>query len=1110
MPRKQLKTLYLGVTLDDLNKKVEDVKALGLTTKNVRQCCTSAGKLYGAAGKAELDGDEERAYVLLMKFVEVVMAITSVAEYKNNKKYYDDLVGLSNLKLAIERCEKLSKSLTKRYDLKIAEEEARNILAKQEMREAEEIERAKFGKGNASTSVEKSAKKSQTANDSTGVPEGYITSMQLYKMCLDKVSEVIIMDARPATDFAESRIVHRYCISVPEEIVKPGVTVQQIQIDLPEESKEAWLMRSKSDFIVLLDWQSRQEDVKLGKPLQNLKDAIFKWDSITVLKSEPLILLRGYEDWLLRYPTLTTNSNVQPPKTLFKGSDNSLLSLDFSYPDLDEAFVASPSIGENGAAAKPPRKTDAPAAELTADSPRADQAATSLVEEGSPLKIASGGAVPAVNRSLKPRLDAPPTRDSPDAARSSRDSAKRRSDRARSGEGAEVGGQLQALADQIANLRLEKENSDRRWMKEQDHLERIRQDKNKTTMEEDNKNQQEELAQRKQQEQEAYDRAIREKQEEAEQLERDKAAQEEKQAQEEIKRLEIVKARMLAEERERALAKEKEAKELRARDEKEKHQAELLAAELTRKAEIAERTAKPKGLTLEDSQKATPMRSYELPPSYDVYVTSPGLPSGWEKVLDKQTGRYYYRDHNKHSTHWQLPQSVLDTPNDMTPVKPGSFRTRLKEEPGSPSSPKRMSRSSSSPNIRKLLEEEEEKENAVKIPQLSAVDKSVKPMPVVPDRSLKPSPISKPILIEISATRLRNMQPVYGSVGQGLTGLRNLGNSCYMNSSLQGLSNTTPLVKYFLNGSYKFDINRENKLGYGGEIAEEFTAVLSALWSGQYRYIAPRDFKYTVGRYGPLFAGNEHQDSQEFMAFLLDSLHEDVNKVRKRVVLPEQDNDGVTDVMAADKAWQIHKVINESIIVSLFQGQFKSTVACLTCEKTSVTFDPFMYLSLPLPSGSRCRLQDCLRLFFKEEKMTGDSRWSCPRCKTKRDAVKRLEIWRLPPILIVLLKRFYYEGMFRHKIQTFVDFPISGLNMADTIRGPKKRSPYWLYAVSNHYGSLDGGHYTAYCKNSFTDRWCKFDDSDVTKMDVSDIRTPAAYMLFYSSIPFSPPVASQL
>lgn len=85
------------------------------------------------------------------------------------------------------------------------------------------------------------------------------------------------------------------------------------------------------------------------------------------------------------------------------------------------------------------------------------------------------------------------------------------------------------------------------------------------------------------------------------------------------------------------------------------------------------------------------------------------------------------------------------------------------------------------------------------------------------------------------------------------------------------------------------------------------------------------------------------------------------------MVLPEQENDGVQDVAAAGKAWQMHKVINDSIIVNLLQGQFKSTVACLTCGKASVTFDPFMYLSLPLPPGSRCQLQVCninIEVFF--------------------------------------------------------------------------------------------------------------------------------------------------
>lgn len=194
-----------------------------------------------------------------------------------------------------------------------------------------------------------------------------------------------------------------------------------------------------------------------------------------------------------------------------------------------------------------------------------------------------------------------------------------------------------------------------------------------------------------------------------------------------------------------------------------------------------------------------------------------------------------------------------------------------------------------------------------------------------------------------------------------------------MNSILQCLCNAPHLADYFNRNCYQDDINRSNLLGHKGEVAEEFGIIMKALWTGQYRYISPKDFKITIGKINDQFAGYSQQDSQELLLFLMDGLHEDLNKADNRKRYKEENNDHLDDFKAAEHAWQKHKQLNESIIVALFQGQFKSTVQCLTCHKKSRTFEAFMYLSLPLASTSKCTLQDCLRLFSKEEKLTDNS-----------------------------------------------------------------------------------------------------------------------------------------
>ncbi|XP_068845164.1 ubiquitin carboxyl-terminal hydrolase 2 isoform X1 [Capricornis sumatraensis] len=333
---------------------------------------------------------------------------------------------------------------------------------------------------------------------------------------------------------------------------------------------------------------------------------------------------------------------------------------------------------------------------------------------------------------------------------------------------------------------------------------------------------------------------------------------------------------------------------------------------------------------------------------------------------------------------------------------------------------------------------------------------------------------------------------------QGLAGLRNLGNTCFMNSILQCLSNTRELRDYCLQRLYLRDLSHSSRAHTA--LMEEFAKLIQTIWtSSPNDVVSPSEFKTQIQRYAPRFVGYNQQDAQEFLRFLLDGLHNEVNRVTARPKSNTENLDHLPDDEKGRQMWRKYLEREDSRIGDLFVGQLKSSLTCTDCGYCSTVFDPFWDLSLPITKRGypEVTLMDCMRLFTKEDVLDGDEKPTCCHCRARKRCIKKFSIQRFPKILVLHLKRFSESRIRTSKLTAFVNFPLRDLDLREFASENTNHAVYNLYAVSNHSGTTMGGHYTAYCRSPVTGEWHTFNDSSVSPMSSSQVRTSDAYLLFY-------------
>ncbi|XP_041980648.1 ubiquitin carboxyl-terminal hydrolase 3-like [Aricia agestis] len=340
-----------------------------------------------------------------------------------------------------------------------------------------------------------------------------------------------------------------------------------------------------------------------------------------------------------------------------------------------------------------------------------------------------------------------------------------------------------------------------------------------------------------------------------------------------------------------------------------------------------------------------------------------------------------------------------------------------------------------------------------------------------------------------------------------IVGLKNLGNTCFMNAVLQSLNNIQEFSCYFSQlPSLEVKTNGRSKVYHSRSytrqemsdvvMAEELRKVLINLNTGgcgSKGAISPECLFLVIWKVVPRFRGYQQQDAHEFLRYMLDRLHTELLQL-----LPPDRADGSF----------VPRAPSASIVTAVFGGTLQSEVRCLSCGTESKKLDPFLDLSLELPDAGRhdapVPLADCLASFVQVEELADTERYFCSSCKCKQKSTKQFWIRRLPNVLCLHLKRFRWHNYFRTKVDTCISFPLKALDMSrfvlsnvpDTRRSGLGSQLYDLAAVIVHHGSGAGsGHYTAFAINE--EQWFHFNDQTVRNSDAATVAACKPYILFY-------------
>ena len=347
------------------------------------------------------------------------------------------------------------------------------------------------------------------------------------------------------------------------------------------------------------------------------------------------------------------------------------------------------------------------------------------------------------------------------------------------------------------------------------------------------------------------------------------------------------------------------------------------------------------------------------------------------------------------------------------------------------------------------------------------------------------------ILSRTGSIRMRGHTERIISEGKPTRGLKNFGNTSYINSILQCLSHTLPIRCLYVSDEYKEHLNNR------GDLSNAFSHVMVELWDSTSSHsVRPNDLKKQIESISPKVPKYNQHDAHEFMRFLLNELHEEINRSSEEGRKSPAHNEILEEACARHLTWE------DSRISQLFSGMLRSDVCCSVCNNQSTVYIPFMDLSLPIvkrkqrsfynaiSTEATVLLADCLRMFTTEDILDEEESPYCNTCIKPTKSSRHVSIAKLPRYLVIQLKRLSYHPK-RTKLSTRVEFDYTW----ELIDSDNTVKLYSLYAVVCHSGGVSGGHYTAYCNHCGV--WRCFDDKIIKSVTWEYVAHQEAYILFY-------------